>query len=185
VQVERAEEFNRYSVAGIPAWLKAILQIPEDLPLQFAQRCGGWLHRWPWWLHGVKAWPGRHGGDFGHLSDSRSARGADLRQPGHLVLHGLLVPTTPLSVNLLSRNQQDVSAAFGGGVPQDERLRIGDWREGTGRRARTGGGAGQPVLRDRRDACLRHPFDRHRPGSFGEGQRNEVDPLIYQDGRYL
>ena len=41
------------------------------------------------------------------------------------VLHGLLVPTAGLSVNLLARHQQDVSAAFGGGMPQDQRFGVG------------------------------------------------------------
>ena len=45
-------------------------------------------------------------------------------------LHALLVPTAPLSVNLLSRRQQDVSAAFGGGVPRGERFATGEWQTG-------------------------------------------------------
>ena len=100
------------------------------------------------------------------------------------VLHGLLVPTTPVSVNLLSRNQQDVSAAFGGGVPQDERFRIGEWREGAG---------GVPELAEAQanlfcviDAMLAYGTHSIAIARVLSAKVSEtVSPLIYQDGVYL
>src|SRR6185436_4569504 len=44
-------------------------------------------------------------------------------------LHACLEPTAPLSVNLLSRHQRDVSAAFGGGIARSERFKVGSWGE--------------------------------------------------------
>ncbi len=99
-------------------------------------------------------------------------------------IHSLLVPTTPLLVNLLSRDQQHVSAAFGGGVPQNERFNHGAWREGDG---------GLPVL-DGAQASLTCVIDAML--AYGTHSiviarvldavvSNSVSPLIYQDGAYL
>ena len=98
--------------------------------------------------------------------------------PAHLQL------TAPLSVNLLSRHQQDVSAAFGGGVPQEERFRIGDWQEGTG---------GVPMLAGAQanlscviDAML--AYGTHSiviARVLSAEVSDDVAPLIYQDGAYL
>ena len=100
------------------------------------------------------------------------------------LLHGLLVPTAPLSVNLLSRHQQDVSAAFGGGVPQEERFRIGDWQEGPG---------GVPLLAGAQanlscviDAMLAYGTHSIVIARVLSAEVSEdVSPLIYQDGGYL
>lgn len=99
-------------------------------------------------------------------------------------LHALLVPTAPLSVNLLSRRQQDVSAAFGGGVPRAERFGTGEWLTGPD---------GLPALVDAQ-ANLRCVIDAML--AYGTHSivvarvldvlmTGDVDPLIYQDGRYL
>jgi flavin reductase (DIM6/NTAB) family NADH-FMN oxidoreductase RutF len=99
-------------------------------------------------------------------------------------LHALLVPTAPLSVNLLSRRQQDVSAAFGGGVPRGERFATGEWQTGPD---------GLPALVDAQ-ANLRCVIDAML--AYGTHSivvarvldvliTGDVDPLIYQDGRYL
>ena len=99
-------------------------------------------------------------------------------------LHALLVPTAPLSVNLLSKNQKDVSVAFGGGVPHDQRFKFGDWIEGEN---------GLPFL-DQAQASLHCVIDamlaygthsiviaRVLRASVSEA----VSPLVYQDGAYL
>lgn len=99
-------------------------------------------------------------------------------------LHSLLVPTTPLSVNLLSRSQQDVSAAFGGGLPHDQRFGVGQWQTGAN---------GLPSLTDAQanlncviDAML--AYGTHSiviARVLAVTVSGEVDPLIYQDGKYL
>ena len=99
-------------------------------------------------------------------------------------LHGLLVPTTPLSVNLLSRGQQDVSAAFGGGVPQDERFRIGEWRDGNGGVPElVGAQASLACVIDAMLAYGTHSIVIARVLSARVSEA--IDPLIYQDGGYL
>ena len=99
-------------------------------------------------------------------------------------LHALLVPTAPLSVNLLSRHQQGISAAFGGGVPREERFGIGTWHDSED---------GLPELADSQanlrcvvDAMLAYGthsivIARVLKARVGTG----VEPLIYQDGAYL
>lgn len=99
-------------------------------------------------------------------------------------LHALLVPTAPLSVNLLSKDQQDVSAAFGGGVPRDQRFGIGQWETGRG---------GLPVLSGAQanlacviDAMLAYGTHSIVIARVLEAQISDtVAPLIYQDGAYL
>ena len=100
------------------------------------------------------------------------------------VLHALLEPTAPLSVNLLSRDQQDVSAAFGGGVPREQRFTVGTWHEGEN---------GLPQL-ERAQANLNCVIDAML--AYGTHSiviarvlkaevSDHVAPLIYQDGAYL
>mgnify|MGYP001167395864 FL=1 len=99
-------------------------------------------------------------------------------------LHALLEPTAPLSVNLLSRCQKDVSAAFGGGVPREERFGVGEWRTGAD---------GLPALVDAQanlrcviDAMLAYGTHSIVVARVLEvAMAGDVDPLIYQDGRYL
>lgn len=99
-------------------------------------------------------------------------------------LHGLLVPTAPLSVNLLARDQQDVSAAFGGGVPQDERFQIGEWREGPdGVPELVGAQANLACVIDAMLAYGTHSIVIARV--LRATVSDAVTPLIYQDGAYL
>jgi len=99
-------------------------------------------------------------------------------------LHGLLVPTAPLSVNLLARDQQDVSAAFGGGVLQDERFRIGEWREGPdGVPELVGAQANLACVIDAMLAYGTHSIVIARV--LRATVSDAVTPLIYQDGAYL
>jgi flavin reductase (DIM6/NTAB) family NADH-FMN oxidoreductase RutF len=98
--------------------------------------------------------------------------------------HASLVPTAPISVNLLSRHQQDVSAAFGGGVPQDQRFSIGDWQSSEG---------GLPVLAGAQanlncviDAMLAYGTHSIVIARVLDARvSDDVAPLIYQDGGYL
>lgn len=100
------------------------------------------------------------------------------------LLHGLLVPTAALSVNLLSREQQDVSAAFGGGVPQEERFRSGDWREGPGGLPELiGAQANLSCVIDAMLAYGTHSIVIARV--LAARVSDAVAPLIYQDGAYL
>lgn len=99
-------------------------------------------------------------------------------------LHQLLVPTAPLSVNLLSRSQQSVSAAFGGGVPQAERFSHGDWRYGTnGLPLLVGAQASLCCVIDAMLAYGTHSIVIARV--LEATVSDEVSPLIYQDGAYL
>jgi len=99
-------------------------------------------------------------------------------------LHALLVPTAPLSVNLLSRSQQDVSAAFGGGVPQGERFKVGEWTIGAnGLPALAGAQANLGCVIDAMLAYGTHSIVIARV--LDVTVSGDVDPLIYQDGRYL
>jgi flavin reductase (DIM6/NTAB) family NADH-FMN oxidoreductase RutF len=99
-------------------------------------------------------------------------------------LHALLMPTAPLSINLLARSQKDVSAAFGGGTPREERFQIGEWKEGANGLPRLSGA--QANLDCVIDAMLAYgthsiAIARVLSASVSDG----VDPLIYQDGGYL
>ncbi|MBU6393034.1 MAG: flavin reductase family protein [Sphingomonadales bacterium] len=99
-------------------------------------------------------------------------------------LHAVLEPTAPLSVNLLSRDQQAVSAAFGGGVARDERFKVGDWKQSDN---------GLPVLQAAQanllcviDAMLAYGTHSIVIARVLEAKVSEaVAPLIYQDGAYL
>lgn len=99
-------------------------------------------------------------------------------------LHPLLVPTAPLSINLLARSQKDVSAAFGGGTPREERFKIGEWKTGSnGLPQLTGAQANLDCVIDAMLAYGTHSIviARVLSATISEG----VDPLIYQDGGYL
>lgn len=99
-------------------------------------------------------------------------------------LHSLLMPAALLSVNLLSRDQQDVSAAFGGGLPQEERFQIGDWREGfNGVPELVGAQANLACVIDAMLAYGTHSIVIARV--LRATVSDAVTPLIYQDGAYL
>jgi flavin reductase (DIM6/NTAB) family NADH-FMN oxidoreductase RutF len=99
-------------------------------------------------------------------------------------IHPHLTPGCPISINLLSRHQRDVSAAFGGAVPRDQRFEVGNW---------TPDAHGLPIL-DEAQANLSCTVDSMT--AYGthsiviarvEAVRlsDAVDPLIFQDGAYL
>jgi flavin reductase (DIM6/NTAB) family NADH-FMN oxidoreductase RutF len=99
-------------------------------------------------------------------------------------LHALLVPTAPLSVNLLARHHRDVSMAFGGGMPREERFKVGDWQEADN---------GLPQLADAQanlecviDAMLAYGTHSIVIARVIRARVSDtVAPLIYQDGGYL
>lgn len=99
-------------------------------------------------------------------------------------LHASLVPTAPLNVNLLSRSQKDVSVAFGGGVPPDQRFGVGNWEQAENGLPKLAGA--QSSLECVIDSMLAYGthsivIARVLRVTLGEG----CDPLIYCDGNYL
>jgi flavin reductase (DIM6/NTAB) family NADH-FMN oxidoreductase RutF len=99
-------------------------------------------------------------------------------------LHALLVPTAPLSVNLLSRDQKHVSVAFGGGTPREERFTIGDWQEGAnGLPTLANAQANLDCVIDTLLAYGTHSIVIARV--LNANVSEAVAPLIYQDGGYL
>lgn len=99
-------------------------------------------------------------------------------------VHALLGPTASLSVNLLARQQRDVSAAFGGGLSHDERFAVGEWVDGSNGLPRLVGA--QANLECVIDLMLSYGTHSIVVARVLQAQvRNEVAPLIYQDGEYL
>jgi flavin reductase (DIM6/NTAB) family NADH-FMN oxidoreductase RutF len=99
-------------------------------------------------------------------------------------LHALLTPTAPLSVNLLSRCQQEVAAAFGGGLPAPRRFGVGSWSTGAnGLPALEGAQANLCCVIDAMLAYGTHSIVIARVLDVKVSK--EVAPLIYQDGAYL
>lgn len=99
-------------------------------------------------------------------------------------LHASLVPTAPLSVNLLSRDHREVSMAFGGGTPREERFKVGDWQQAAN---------GLPALADAQanlecviDAMLAYGTHSIVIARVIRARVSDmVAPLIYQDGSYM
>jgi flavin reductase (DIM6/NTAB) family NADH-FMN oxidoreductase RutF len=99
-------------------------------------------------------------------------------------IHPCLAPGAAITVNLLSRHQKDVSAAFGGAVPRDKRFEVGAWSDDL---------HGLPVL-DEAQANLSCTIDSVTP--YGTHSivvarveavklSEAIEPLIYQNGAYL
>jgi flavin reductase (DIM6/NTAB) family NADH-FMN oxidoreductase RutF len=99
-------------------------------------------------------------------------------------IHPCLSPGCPISINILSRHQQHVSAAFGGAVARDKRFEVGQW---------IADDADLPILNEAQAnmSCTidsMTPFGTH---SIVVARVNAVrlsetvQPLIYQDGVYL
>jgi flavin reductase len=99
-------------------------------------------------------------------------------------IHACLAPGCPISVNLLSRDQRDVSAAFGGAVAREKRFEVGNWVPDR---------HDLPML-DEAQANLACTIDSITPFATHSivvarvdavRLSDKVDPLIYQDGAYL
>lgn len=99
-------------------------------------------------------------------------------------LHACLAIDAPLSINLLSRDQVEVSAAFGGGVQNPQRFEVGLWGNGE---------YGLPILKDAQAnlCCVVDRLVEYGTHTIVIAQVesvaccNAVNPLIYQDGVYL
>lgn len=99
-------------------------------------------------------------------------------------IHACLSPGCAISINLLSRHQRDISAAFGGAVPREDRFAVGVWSDDL---------HGLPIL-DEAQANLSCTIDSITPygthsiviACVGSVRLSEkVEPLIFQDGAYL
>jgi Conserved protein/domain typically associated with flavoprotein oxygenases, DIM6/NTAB family len=99
-------------------------------------------------------------------------------------LHAHLREGCPITINLLSREQQDVSSAFGGAVARELRFGVGQWSSDE---------KGLPILKGAQ-ASLSCSVDTLIP--YGTHSiviarvdsvtlSDDVDPLIFQDGKYL
>jgi flavin reductase (DIM6/NTAB) family NADH-FMN oxidoreductase RutF len=99
-------------------------------------------------------------------------------------IHASLNPGAPLSLNLLSRHQKEISAAFGGGLPHEQRFALGQWHPGED---------GLPYLAEAQAnlACVIDTMLAYATHSIVIARvlqvqtSSEVAPLIYQDGAYL
>lgn len=99
-------------------------------------------------------------------------------------LHALLEPTAPLAISLLSRDQKDVSAAFGGALRGAERFGVGTWENSeNGLPQLVGAQANLDCVIDAMLAYATHSIVIARVTSVRIG--GDVAPLIYQDGGYL
>lgn len=98
-------------------------------------------------------------------------------------MHGALDDGGSFVINVLGQEQQEVSAACGGKLKGDERFTVGNW---------TTSSEGQPYLKDAQSVLVceqdgRYEYGTHTIfiGKVKEIQNSdEVDPLIYVDGRY-
>jgi flavin reductase (DIM6/NTAB) family NADH-FMN oxidoreductase RutF len=99
-------------------------------------------------------------------------------------IHAHLSAGCPITINLLSRHQRDVSAAFGGAVARELRFGVGQW--GADHR-------GLPVLEEAQaslsctvDQLIAYGTHSIVIASVEAVRLSEgVDPLIFQDGAYL
>jgi len=99
-------------------------------------------------------------------------------------IHGALAVGQPICVNLLARDQQDVSGAFGGKLPPEERFGVGNWEpdhNGVSRlvdaQANISGTIDQLTPYGTHSIVIVRVEDVRLTGP--------VSPLIYQDGGYL
>jgi flavin reductase (DIM6/NTAB) family NADH-FMN oxidoreductase RutF len=99
-------------------------------------------------------------------------------------LHACIEQGASFTVNILSRHQRDVSAAFGGAVARELRFTVGEW---------TPDSRGIPMLDDAQAnlSCVVDAIMAYGTHSIVVGRvhhvrlTGEVAPLIYQDGNYL
>lgn len=99
-------------------------------------------------------------------------------------IHACLSPGCPITINLLSTHQRDVSAAFGGAVAREKRFEVGEWSSDH---------RDLPILEEAQ-ANLSCTIDSITPYATHSIVVARVDavrlsdagaPLIYQDGAYL
>lgn len=99
-------------------------------------------------------------------------------------IHAHLSAGCPISINLLSRDQRDVSAAFGGAVARELRFGVGLWgTDGHGLPILRGAQANLSCTVDQLIAYGTHSIVIARVDAVRLG--GAVAPLIFQDGAYL
>lgn len=99
-------------------------------------------------------------------------------------LHPLLSHGAHIAINLLARDQKEVSAAFGGAVARELRFGVGTWTQDI---------HGLPMLEGAQAnlACTIETMTPYGTHSIVIARvdavriNGDVDPLIYQDGKYL
>lgn len=98
-------------------------------------------------------------------------------------LHAPLSAGANFCINVLSRQQEEISRACGGKLKGEERFALGEWLEGVD---------GVPVLADSQASIVCKNEVSVSYGTHGIFigkvlqifQHGEVDPLVYIDGRY-
>ncbi len=96
--------------------------------------------------------------------------------------HDAIEQNSDFCVNILRAGQHDISANFGGGKPPEERFTVGEWRDLDG----------IPYLADSQASlfCTKSALFEHTTHSIvifevtGLLLQDEVEPLLYVDGRY-
>jgi flavin reductase (DIM6/NTAB) family NADH-FMN oxidoreductase RutF len=98
-------------------------------------------------------------------------------------LHDVLLSARRFCVNVLSREQADLSVAFGGAAPAEERFALGAWTQTADGLSVLSGA--QAHVFCRKAALI--PFGTHSivVGEVEDiGMREAVEPLLYQDATY-
>ncbi len=98
-------------------------------------------------------------------------------------MHQALDNGGDFAINVLSNDQQEVSAACGGKLTGEERFTVGNWTETS---------AGLPYLKDAQSVVVLEQDGRYEYGShtifIGKVKEiknsEKVNPLLYVDGRY-
>jgi len=99
-------------------------------------------------------------------------------------IHACLAPGCPITVNLLSRSQRDISAAFGGAVARDKRFEVGDWSiDANGLPLLDAAQANLSCITDVITPYGTHSIVVARVAAVRLSEA--VEPLIFQDGAYL
>lgn len=99
-------------------------------------------------------------------------------------LHACLAVGTAVCINLLSSHQRDVSSAFGGAMPRDQRFGVGQWsRDLNGLPSLDEAQANLSCVVESMAAYGTHSIVVARVAGVHLG--GHVSPLIYQDGAYL
>lgn len=99
-------------------------------------------------------------------------------------LHACIAPGCIISINLLGKEQQHISSAFGGSVPREKRFSVGAWSEGgNGLLVLDGAQANLGCTVDQMIPYGTHSIVIARVNSVRLSEA--VSPLIFQDGGYL
>jgi flavin reductase (DIM6/NTAB) family NADH-FMN oxidoreductase RutF len=159
------------------------LQTPSDDPLAAETRLA--LRR----LASSVAVVTCHDGRARHAMTATAVNALSMQPPSMIVcinraaaFHAAIDEAASFAINVLHRNQVDISMGCGGKARGDERFGFGAWGEDSG----------VPILTDAqaRIVCAKEAkFDYGSHSIFigrviSVGMHGEIDPLIYVDGRY-